>query len=81
MSARGQGVANEPDDGPNPAEEVVSKIVKHLVRLDGEMVREGFSTSARQRNVAEILARVLEEVVRLGLMHIAVDEPSIDLDG
>jgi len=65
----------EQTEGEDPAEETVLKIVRHLVRLDEAMEREGFSTLARRRTIAEVLARVLEEAVGLGLMRIVIDEP------
>jgi len=73
-------VVRERTEGEDPAEETVLKIVRHLVRLDEAMEREGFSVSARRRTVAEVLARVLEEAVGSGLMRIVMDEPGKNPD-
>lgn len=73
-------MVRERTEGEDPAEETVLKIVRHLVRLDEAMEREGFSVSARRRTVAEVLARVLEEAVGSGLMRIVMDEPGKNPD-
>lgn len=73
-------MVRERTEGEDPAEETVLKIVRHLVRLDEAMGREGFSVSARRRTVAEVLARVLEEAVGSGLMRIVMDEPDKNPD-
>jgi hypothetical protein len=73
-------VVRERTEGEDPAEETVLRIVRHLVRLDEAMEREGFSVSARRRTVAEVLARVLEEAVNSGLMRIVMDEPDRNPD-